>query len=174
MVHSSPSHIRDSRLANTPNSHSLHRLPSHQVRFPTLPNPLGFYRKGQACSKLNRFSEAAAAYKSGVALEPENKLFKKLLKKAEVCPQNHHHHGTSTSSTWTAPVSTTLTAAVAPTTPTVNDPPLQEDAANYTEPADEPPVASLNGGRGPPSAPMEVRYVADQLCIALSVRPSPT
>lgn len=73
----------------------------------------GFYRKGQACSKLNRFSEAVAAYTSGVALEPENKLFKKLLKKAE------------------------------------------EDAANYTEPADEPPVASVGGARGPPSAPIE-------------------
>ena len=89
-------------------------------------------------------------------------------------PAKSSHHGTSTNSTWTASLSTTLTAAVAITIPTANDPPLQEDAANYTEPADEPPVASLNGGRGPPSAPMEGRYVADQLCIALSVRPSPT
>ena len=41
----------------------------------------GFYRKGQACSKLNRFSEAATAYTSALALEPDSKLFKKLQKK---------------------------------------------------------------------------------------------
>lgn len=61
----------------------------------------GFYRKGQACSKLNRFSDAAAAYSKGLELEPSNKLFKKLQTKAE------------------------------------------EDAANYTDPSDEPPPAAM-------------------------------
>ena len=48
----------------------------------------GFYRKGQACSKLNRFSEAASSYASAVALEPDSKLFKKLQKKVR---HDHDH-----------------------------------------------------------------------------------
>ena len=42
----------------------------------------GFYRKGQALSKLARHGEAAEAYDAGSALEPENKTFKSLAEKS--------------------------------------------------------------------------------------------
>ena len=42
----------------------------------------GFYRKGQALTKLARHREAAEAYDAGAALEPSNKTFPSLAEKA--------------------------------------------------------------------------------------------
>jgi tetratricopeptide (TPR) repeat protein len=42
----------------------------------------GYYRKGQACTKLNMHSEAAEAYEGGSKLEPDNKTFKSLAESA--------------------------------------------------------------------------------------------
>lgn len=38
----------------------------------------GYFRKGQACSKLKRHKDAADAFDEGARLEPKNKTFKKL------------------------------------------------------------------------------------------------
>lgn len=42
----------------------------------------GYYRKGQACIKLKKYSEAVEAYEGGLKLEPDNKTFKTLLQSA--------------------------------------------------------------------------------------------
>ena len=46
-----------------------------------------FYRKGQALSKLKRHAEAVTAYEAGLVLEPESKIFKKLIGEAQTAAE---------------------------------------------------------------------------------------
>lgn len=46
-----------------------------------------FYRKGQALSKLKRHAEAVTAYETGLALEPDSKVFKKLIGEAQIAAE---------------------------------------------------------------------------------------
>jgi len=42
-----------------------------------------FYRQGQACDRLKRYAEAIGAYEAGLKLEPDSKVFKGALAKAQ-------------------------------------------------------------------------------------------
>lgn len=46
-----------------------------------------FYRQGQACDKLKRYADAIGAYEAGLKLEPDSKVFKGALAKAQAAKQ---------------------------------------------------------------------------------------